>query len=52
MADVACNYAECQEIQQLVPYEYQGWFIVLFLIFGTLAILYGLYLMTGENVNV
>lgn len=34
---------------QLVPYEYQGWIFVIFIIFAFLFILYGLYLVATDK---
>lgn len=34
---------------QLVPYEYQGWFLLGFLGLGIITTLYTLYLMTGDK---
>ena len=34
---------------QIIPYEYQGWLMIIFLLFGIIAILYSLYLMTGDK---
>ena len=34
---------------QLIPYEYQGWFLIGLTIVGTIAIIYSLYLMTGDE---
>lgn len=50
MADIACTY--CYQPPGLIPYEYQGWFILLFLFFGIIAIIYVFYLIAGENKNV
>lgn len=51
MADIACDYPSCGRVWNLLPYEYQGWFILLFIIFATAAILYGFYLMSGEDIK-
>jgi hypothetical protein len=52
MSDVACIYPECVRPYNLLPYQYQGWFIVLFFIFATAAILYGIYWMNREKPDV
>lgn len=49
MADIACDYPSCERVWNVMPSEYQGWFIVLLLIMGAIAIVYSLYRMTGEN---
>jgi hypothetical protein len=34
---------------QLIPYEYQGWLFIIFVIFSTLFLLYGFYLIATDK---
>jgi hypothetical protein len=47
---------DCYDIRtatppQLIPYPYQGWFMVALLIIGTIAIGYGLYLIAHDPLD-
>lgn len=35
---------------QLLPLEYQGWFLLIFIFVGTIAIVYGLYIV-NQGIN-
>ena len=48
--------SDCYDIRtsfppQLIPMQYQGWLLLAFLIFGTIAIGYGLYIVASNPMD-